>query len=107
MDLKIKGKTAVVTGSDSGIGFAAAKELAKEGANVLVTGRNPDKIDAAVDKIKEACGGEVAVRGQQADLQNNEEVSKLAEFTKSEMNGADILVHCAGVHGADGDFLSL
>jgi len=50
MDLKIKGKTAVVSGSTAGIGFAIAATLAAEGAKVIVNGRTEARVDVAVKK---------------------------------------------------------
>ncbi|MPS71331.1 SDR family NAD(P)-dependent oxidoreductase [Novosphingobium aerophilum] len=51
MDLKIAGKTALVTGSTAGIGLAIAARLADEGAEVVVTGRNQAKLDAAAEVV--------------------------------------------------------
>ena len=48
MDLKIKNKTALVTGSTAGIGFAIAKALANEGATVFVNGRTLERVNNAV-----------------------------------------------------------
>ena len=48
MDLELKGKTAVVTGSTAGIGLAIAGELAREGVTVVVAGRTRSKVDGAV-----------------------------------------------------------
>ncbi|MBO0441081.1 SDR family NAD(P)-dependent oxidoreductase [Candidatus Enterococcus ikei] len=53
MEMNIKGKTALVTGSTKGIGKAIAIELAKEGANVLVNGRNKQEVTALVTQLKE------------------------------------------------------
>ena len=50
MDLKLKGKTAVVTGGTAGIGLAIARSLAAEGANVAVPGRTQKKLEEAFDK---------------------------------------------------------
>ena len=47
MDLGLKGRTALVGGSSQGLGFAAALELAKEGANVLLCSRSAEKLEAA------------------------------------------------------------
>ena len=44
---KLNGKIAIVTGGNSGIGYASAKELKSEGATVVITGRNSEKIDKA------------------------------------------------------------
>lgn len=51
MDLKLKGKTALVTGSTAGIGLAIAKTLASEGADVVIAGRSQSKLDAAAAEI--------------------------------------------------------
>ena len=50
---QLQGKTALVTGGNSGIGLATAQRLAAEGAYVFLTGRNQDTIDAAVATIGE------------------------------------------------------
>src|SRR3990167_9145621 len=54
MDLKLKGKTALVTGSTAGIGFAIAKRLAEEGVDVVITGRNQRKLDEAAAELSQA-----------------------------------------------------
>jgi len=59
MDLELKGKRALVTGSTAGIGFAIAASLAKEGARVVVTGRTEAGVDKAVAKVKADTGGEL------------------------------------------------
>ena len=51
MELGIQGKTALVTGADSGIGFATALELLKEGAQVVITDQYPESLEKAVLKI--------------------------------------------------------
>jgi NAD(P)-dependent dehydrogenase (short-subunit alcohol dehydrogenase family) len=57
MKIDLKGKTALVTGSTSGIGHAVAKGLAAAGADVTVNGRTQDKVDAAVAAIAKAVPG--------------------------------------------------
>ena len=52
MDMQLKGKTALVTGSTKGIGKAIAIELAKEGVNVLINGRNFDEVERTVNEMK-------------------------------------------------------
>lgn len=54
MDLQLKGKRALVTGSTAGIGFAIASALAAEGAGVVVNGRTRQRVDEAADKIRAA-----------------------------------------------------
>jgi NAD(P)-dependent dehydrogenase (short-subunit alcohol dehydrogenase family) len=69
MDLQLKGKTALVTGSTAGIGFAIAQTLANEGASVIVNGRTRERVDAAVKKTG-------AVHGIAADLGRRQEPAK-------------------------------
>jgi NAD(P)-dependent dehydrogenase (short-subunit alcohol dehydrogenase family) len=52
MDLQLKGKTALITGSTQGIGFAAAKFLAEEGVTVYINGRTPQGVEEAIEKLK-------------------------------------------------------
>lgn len=52
MNLNIRGKTALVTGSTSGIGKAIAASLAKEGASVIINGRRQDKVNQIIDELK-------------------------------------------------------
>ncbi len=55
MDLQLKGKTAIVTAATAGIGLAIAKTLAKEGTDVIITGRTQDKLAAAVARDRNKC----------------------------------------------------
>jgi len=52
MDMGLNNKTALVTGSTKGIGKAIAIELAKEGVNVLINGRNDEEVERTVEEIK-------------------------------------------------------
>src|SRR5947207_7154281 len=54
MDLKLKGKLALVTGSTAGIGFASARALAAENARVIVNGRTEARVKEAAEKIRRA-----------------------------------------------------
>jgi NAD(P)-dependent dehydrogenase (short-subunit alcohol dehydrogenase family) len=67
MDLGLAGKRALVTGSTAGIGLAAARALAAEGAHVIVNGRTGARVDAAIREIRGAVPG-AAVDGVAADL---------------------------------------
>ena len=52
MDLQLRGKRALVTGSTAGIGFAAATGLFREKASVVINGRTPQRVEEAVAKIR-------------------------------------------------------
>ena len=92
MDLGLKGKRAVVTGSTAGIGFAAALGLAREGASVVVNGRTPQRVEAAVRQIREAVGG-AEVSGVAADLSTAAGCAGLIERVPD----LDILVNNMGI----------
>ena len=87
MNLKLENKTALVTGSTKGIGFAIARLLAAEGANVIVNGRTADPTRAAAEKI----GGHA--RGVVADVST---AAGCAELLKQAPH-VDILVNNAGI----------
>ena len=57
MDLELKGKLALVSGSTAGIGLAIATTLAREGARVIVNGRSQASVDDVVTKLQSAAGG--------------------------------------------------
>lgn len=94
MDLKLKGKTALVTGSTSGIGYAIALGLVKEGVKVYLNGRTEDKIRKAIEAIK-AQVSEAEVEGIAADFSKVEEVNRLLK----KLPEVDILVNNVGVYG--------
>lgn len=107
MNLSITGKTAVITGGDSGIGLETAKLLAAEGTNIVLSDLKPEPLEKAAEEVRKHATGNSKVITVTADLANNESVIQLAETVKKEFNGADILVNCAGARGAAGDFLKL
>ena len=69
------GKTCLITGASDGIGYAAARELARMGARVVIVGRNATKTDAAVQRII-AETGNPAVERLLADLSSQREVRR-------------------------------
>jgi len=88
MDLKIKNKIALVTGSTAGIGYAIAKALANEGAHVFVNGRTAARVDDAVEKLKKETGNE-SINGLVADFADKAQVDGLI----SKLPEVDILIN--------------
>ena len=91
MDLELKGRLALVTGSTQGIGFAIAKMLAAEGARVIVNGRRNDSVERAVQAL--AAVGEA--HGVAADLSGAEGAERLVAGAQA-LGPVDILVNNAG-----------
>ena len=91
MDLDLRNKRALVTGSTQGIGFATAHLLAAEGARVIINGRHQDTVDRAVTKL----GWHGRAQGIAADLSNADGARTLAEGAMAE-GPIDILVNNVG-----------
>ncbi len=88
-------KTCLITGGSNGIGYAAARELARMGANVTMVGRNATKTAAATARIIEETGNP-SVRYLLADLSSQSDVRGLAAQVKEQMPRLDVLVNNAG-----------
>lgn len=88
---KLQGKTAVVTGGNSGLGFAMARRFAGEGAAVYLFGRRQAELDRAVAEIgadaRAVCG----------DVQRTEDLDALFETVRRERGGIDVLAANAGI----------
>ena len=93
--MRLQGKTALVTGSTSGIGQAIAEAFAREGARVVVSGRNAHRGKAVVEAIQ-AAGGTAAY--VQADLITKAEADRLAREASEIFGPIDILVNNAGIY---------
>lgn len=92
MDLGIRAKLAIVTGSTAGIGWAAAEALAREGATVVVNGRTPARVEAGIARLREAVAG-ARVEGVAADVSTAEGCARLTAAHPD----ADILVNNMGI----------
>ncbi|MBO9154167.1 SDR family NAD(P)-dependent oxidoreductase [Chitinophaga sp. GCM10012297] len=92
MDLQLKGKTAFVSGSTQGIGFAIAKQLLQEGVAVTINGRTEARVAEAVEKLKKQVAG-APVTGIAADFSKAADVNMLIR----QLPGVDILINNAGI----------
>lgn len=88
---KLAGKTAVITGGNSGIGLSIARRFAQEGAYVFVAGRRQTQLDEAVASIGD-CAEAV-----QCDVTRIEEIDRLFDTVKARSRSVDILVASSGI----------
>jgi 3-oxoacyl-[acyl-carrier protein] reductase len=93
MDLEIHGDSALVTASSSGLGKAAATALVREGANVVINGRDEERLAETQEELSDAAGDVIAVQG---DLTEEDDIERLVERTVSEFGGMDHLVTSTG-----------
>ena len=100
MDYGLQGRTAVVTGADSGMGLAAARMLLEEGARVLISDKAQDSLDKAAESLRPL--GEVHV--VTADLMQLRSVEALRDAAVRHLGHVDILINAAGVTGPTGPF---
>ncbi len=100
MDYAVRGKAAVVTGADSGMGFATARMLLAEGVRVVIADQFPDQIEAAAREL--SAHGEV--HPVVVDVTETASVEALRDAALAKLGPIDFLVNAAGVTGATGDF---
>ena len=94
MDLKLKDKRALVTGSSRGLGYAAALALAKEGCQVAINGRDELKIKNIAEKVDKETGTQVI--GLAGDVSQLDVPEKLIQQTVEAFGGLDILITNTG-----------
>ena len=92
MDLKLTGKTALVTGSTAGIGFGIARRLLQEGASVVINGRTKKRINSALDQLRQAIP-DCTVQGCAADFADAAAVQHLLD----DHDSIDILINNVGI----------
>jgi NAD(P)-dependent dehydrogenase (short-subunit alcohol dehydrogenase family) len=101
MQLGLAGKTALVTGADSGIGWQTARLLLAEGATVVLSDKEQTELDAAVERLGAPEG---RAHGFAADVTSVDELTGLHDRVREAVGEIDVLVQCAGVTGAQGLF---
>lgn len=91
---EFSGKVAIVAGGALGIGLAAARRLAQDGASVVICSDREDQVEQAVDDLR---GDGLEVRGTRADVTSSSDMVRLVAFAVETYGGVDILVNSAGV----------
>ena len=94
MGIKLKDKTAVITGASSGIGRASALALAGEGANLVLTARRIDRLEKLATQVKDLGGQAVTVVG---DARTEELAKKVVDTAIESFGSLDIMVNNVGV----------
>ena len=98
MDMGLSGKVAIVTGGSTGIGYATARSLAREGARVAICARRADVLEQAAGDLREDTGGEILPVS--ADVSRAEDVQNVFDTVLGRFGRLDILVNNAGKSAA-------
>jgi len=101
MELNIAGKTALVSGADSGIGWETARTLLAEGATVVITDLDQTLLDEAAGRLG---ADDSRLFAFAADVRSVESIAALAERVNDAVGDIDILVQSSGITGAQGLF---
>lgn len=99
MDLQLSGKTAFITGSTAGIGFATAKSFLQEGAQVIINGRTEEGVAKAIKQLQ-ATNSKASVKGFVADFANVEAIDTLLQ----QLPQIDILINNVGTYASTSFF---
>jgi citronellol/citronellal dehydrogenase len=94
MDLGLKDRVAIVTGSSKGLGFASARALIAEGCRVVICARTPDTLQEARRRLAEI-GGESRVLAVASDVSQEEGAKKVVDQAVTTFGGIDVLVNNA------------
>lgn len=95
MELGLKGKNVLITGSTNGLGKAIAQLMAQEGANVVINGRNKEKANKLAEDIRNTYKTEIAV--VPADLSEENAAEDLFRKSVKALGKIDVLVNNAGI----------
>lgn len=94
MELNLNGKTALIAASSQGLGFAIAERLVREGANVMISGREERKLKQKAYDLESIGAGKVAC--QIADITKTADIRELVAVTAETFGGIQLLVNNAG-----------
>lgn len=102
MNLGLENLVALVTGSSKGLGFATAKQLAKEGAKVIICSSNEDNVKHAIEHIQQGIENPNNVTGSVLDLSDTNTIQAFIDQHASVHNGLDIVItNTAGPRGGE------
>ncbi|WP_026089284.1 MULTISPECIES: 2,4-dienoyl-CoA reductase [Bacillus] len=90
--MELKGKVVIVTGGSSGMGMYMAKQFVSEGANVVITGRDLEKLNRAIEEIQNPNGKVIPIA---MDVRDIEQVKSMVNQTVAEFGTIDVLVNNA------------
>ena len=99
MDLKLQEKTAFITGSTAGIGYATARALANEGVSIILNGRTETKLQDAVQKLQREFPKN-SISGVCADFSNSKQIEELLD----QLPNIDILINNVGIYSSSSFF---
>ncbi|MBU4512569.1 SDR family oxidoreductase, partial [Patescibacteria group bacterium] len=100
--MKLKGRVAIITGANQGLGEAIAIEFVRQGAGVFICARNKAKLLAVKEKLEKISGKGQKICAMVADVSNEGDVEKLINSSIAKFNQVDIIVNNAGVYGPKG-----
>src|SRR5687767_15022677 len=102
MNLQLKGKVAIVTGSSRGLGLAAARSLASEGCQVTVCARGEARLQQAAREVEASGSRGEDILAVVADVSTADGVTRLVDGTLEKFGGIDILVNNVGMAAGGG-----
>jgi NAD(P)-dependent dehydrogenase (short-subunit alcohol dehydrogenase family) len=104
--LKLKGRSAIITGASQGFGAAIARAFVQEGAHVVLTARSADKLAEVASDLRHGAGDQT-VEVVPCDVSVPQEVDRLMEASVAALGGIDILVNNASVFGPMGNLVDM
>jgi 3-oxoacyl-[acyl-carrier protein] reductase len=97
MDLQLRGKAVIVTGSSRGLGLASSRALAAEGCRVCLCARGADRLEEAVREVQALAGTPAHILGVAADLSTDHGIAEVVTRTIETFGGVDVLVNNIGL----------
>jgi len=94
---RLSGKVAVITGASRGIGYAVARALANEGADVVITGREPANLTKAAAQLRKDVSNHAKIVAVPCDVRNPQHVAALFAIVQRRFRKLDILINNAGI----------